>query len=313
MMTSVPIAAVTAPPLPLMASPLRGVVYGLLAATIWGAYLAMAKSGLGHGLHASDIAAVRYGTAGLVMLPWMARHGVGRLREIGTLRALALTILVGPLFILIGVGGYGFAPLAHGAVVQPAALTLGAIGLAALLLGERPTPARIAGIGVILAGLVVIAGPGLLGSGHSTLTGDVMFAAAGLMWALFTVLSRRWSVPPIAGAGVVAVFSAILFLPIYAATDGPARLLSVPVGVLAAQVLVQGLLSGVVAVVAFSRAAVLLGAGKAAVFPALVPAVAILIGIPLTGEWPTATQLVGLALVTAGLLITVAVVRRGRS
>jgi drug/metabolite transporter (DMT)-like permease len=72
--------------------------------------------------------------------------------------------------------------------------------------------------------------------------------------------------------------------------------------------LVQGVLSGVVAVILFTRAVALLGASSAAIFPALVPAATILIGIPVAGEWPTAGQWLGLAVVSGGLLIAVGAV-----
>ena len=71
------------------------------------------------------------------------------------------------------------------------------------------------------------------------------------------------------------------------------------------QVVVQGLLSGVLALFSYSIAVRTLGAAKAAIFPALAPAAAILIGIPLVGEVPTALQWLGLAIVSTGLVIAV--------
>jgi drug/metabolite transporter (DMT)-like permease len=71
------------------------------------------------------------------------------------------------------------------------------------------------------------------------------------------------------------------------------------------------LLSGVVAVILFTRAAELLGPARAAIFPALVPGAAILIGIPVAGEWPNAWQIAGLALVSLGLLVAIGVVKVG--
>ena len=139
-----------------------GVALGVLAAVIWGSYFALARAGVSVGLYATDIAAIRYGVAGLIMLPWLLRSGAMGMAGIGLMRACALALLVGPLFIIIGVSGYNFAPFAHGAVVQPAALTLGSIGLASLVLRDRPTVARIIGVTIMLAGLAIIAGPGLL-------------------------------------------------------------------------------------------------------------------------------------------------------
>ena len=46
----------------------------------------------------------------------------------------------------------------------------------------------------------------------------------------------------------------------------------------------------------------ILGASRAAAFPAIVPGMATLVGIPLTGEWPSALQWTGIAVVMLGLL-----------
>jgi drug/metabolite transporter (DMT)-like permease len=293
----------------------RGLALGFLAASIWGSYLAMARAGVSAGLHATDIAALRYGVAGLIMLPWLLRHGIMGMAGMGMMKGAALTLLVGPFFIIIGVSGYSFAPLAHGAVVQPAALTLGSIGLAFLVLGDRPTTARVVGVAIIIAGLAVIAGPGLMTGTALTPIGDLLFAAAGLMWAVFSVFSRRWGVSPVAGTAVVSVLSAAAYVPSYVLLIGADRLLAAPLPMLAAQILVQGVLSGVVAVIAFSKTVEILGAGRAAVFPALVPATAILIGIPITGEFPNSLQLAGLTLVSTGLLVAIGVIalRKPRS
>lgn len=286
-----------------------GIALGLFAAAIWGSYLALSRAGITSGLQASDIAFIRYGVAGLIMLPWLLRQGVSDLAGVGWRRSTMLAVLVGPPFILIGVGGYSFAPLAHGAVVQPAALTIGGLVLAMVVLRDRPTAARIAGTAVILAGLAVIAGPGLLTGDAMTSLGDAMFAAAGLMWAGFSVLQRRWSLNPLQATAAVSVLSALVYVPGYLWLTGIDRLAALPLPMLATQILVQGVLSGVVAVIAFSRAVQLLGASRAAAFPALVPAVAILIGVPVTGEIPTALQAGGLVLVTLGLLFAVGVVK----
>lgn len=287
----------------------KGVLLGLLAALIWASYLALARAGTNAGLGASDIAFVRYSVAAMIMLPWLLRHDPRTLGGVGLAKAAMLALLVGPLFILIGVGGYAFAPLAHGAVVQPAALTVGGMILAALVLKDRPTAAHVTGIAIIIAGLGFIAGPGLLAGAALTPLGDLMFAIAGLMWAGFTVLTRRWGISPLPATAAVSVVSAAIYVPAYLAFIGIDRLLSISTTMLAAQVIVQGVLSGVVAVIAYTRTVQLLGAARAAIFPALVPAVAILIGIPVTGEVPTSLQVIGLAVVTLGLFVTMGMVR----
>jgi drug/metabolite transporter (DMT)-like permease len=286
-----------------------GIALGIVAAVIWGTYLAMARAGVSTGLGSADIAFIRSSVAGLIMAPWLLWHQPLRLAGVGWRRAIVLACLAGPLFVLIGAGGFQFAPLAHGAVLQPAAITIGGTIAASTMFGERLTAARIVGITTILIGLVVIAGPGLLFGGASTPVGDAMFVTAGLMWAAFSILSKRWAVGPLAATAVVSVLSAAVYAPGYLVINGLDRLLALPANTLLAQVLIQGVLSGVVAVIAFSRAVQLLGPGHAAVFPAMVPAAAIILGVPIAGEWPTALQFSGLATVTFGLLIAIGALR----
>lgn len=285
----------------------KGIALGLTAAAIWGAYLAMAKAGVSAGLTAGDIAFIRYSVAGAIMAPWLLANGVKSCGGVGWRRAAILSLLVGPLFILIGVGGYRFAPLAHGAVMQPAALTIISLALAAFVLKEPPTLARLVGVAGMLAGLATIAGPGLFRGDALTPFGDAMFLVAGGMWAIFTLLTKLWKVGPIQATAVVSVLSAAVYVPGYIAFAGLDRLLAAPPAMLGAQALVQGVLSGVVAVIAFTKAAALLGTARAAVFPAMVPAVAILLGVPIAGEIPTLLQLAGVGIVTVSLLIALGV------
>ncbi len=289
----------------------RGTAYGLAAVAIWGGYLAMARAGVVSGITPADFSVIRYGTAGLVMLPWLLRHQPLRMAGVGWGRAAVLALLAGPLFILLGVGGYAFAPLAHGAVAQPAAVVIFTTVLAALVLKDRPGRARLIGLAVVLAGLAVIAGPGLLAGAALTPLGDAMFILAGLLWAGFTIMARHWGVKALPATAVVSVLSALVVLPVYGGLVGFDHLLALPASVLWPQVLVQGVLSGVVAVICFTRAAENLGAARAALFPAMVPAAAIVMGIPIAGEWPNAAQLLGLGLVSAGLLVAMGVIRRG--
>ncbi|MBN8958244.1 MAG: EamA family transporter, partial [Rhizobiales bacterium] len=66
------------------------------------------------------------------------------------------------------------------------------------------------------------------------------------------------------------------------------------------QIIVQGGLAGPLGVHLFARAVALLGAGRAAAFPAMVPPATLVIGVLTLGEVPTAIQLAGLAVVVVG-------------
>ncbi len=70
------------------------------------------------------------------------------------------------------------------------------------------------------------------------------------------------------------------------------------------QAVMQGVFAGAAATYLFTRSVVLLGAGRAAVFPSLVPGFTLLIGFLALGEVPSVAQLAGLAIVMLGFWLT---------
>lgn len=286
-----------------------GMVAGLAAAMIWATYMLFAKSGTTAGLLPQDFVLLRFGTAAAIMLPWLLRNDLRGLAGVGWRRGLVLTLLAGPPFILLGTGGYLFAPLSHGAVIQPSTIALGSMFAAALLLGERPTYAKLAGTGLIVAGLAVIAShAGAMGGGMVWI-GDLLFVAAGLSWTGFTILIKRWEIGAMAVTAAVSTISALAIVPIMLIAGDLSRIAALPAPSLVAQVIVQGVLSGVIAVIAYGTAVRHLGAAKAGLFPAIVPAATLLLGGLATGALPAFFEIAGAALATLGLITAVGLAR----
>lgn len=125
--------------------------------------------------------------------------------------------------------------------------------------------------------------------------------------SLFTVLQLRWKITPMTATSVVSVLSGLVYSPVYLASHCLSNPLRVDASMLIQQAFVLGVLSGVVALFTFSRTVEYLGAARASLFPAFAPAIAILIGIPLTKEIPTVWQMVGLVILSAGLLLAIQV------
>jgi drug/metabolite transporter (DMT)-like permease len=101
----------------------------------------------------------------------------------------------------------------------------------------------------------------------------------------------------------VAAVASLTFLPAYVVLGEPRHLVELSASMVLAQFVVHGVLAGVLAVLAFSRSVQLLGPSRAALYPALVPALSLLIGIPLTGDRFTVSHALGLGLSTLGLLL----------
>ena len=289
------------------ASPRAGVAFGMAAALAWALYVVGSRFGLSQGFDAWDLTAMRYTVAGLVFLPVVLR-APGSLAGVGWGRGAVLALCAGPLFALLLAAGFAMTPLAHGATINPAVITLASLGLGAAFLGDRLGASALAGIAFVLVGLVLVAALGgggpAPGGGASSRFGDLLFVGSGLLWALYTLNLRRWSVPPLAATAAVSVLSLAVVLPAFLLLRGPGHLLANP-GAAALQAFVQGGLSGVGGTLAYSLAVRHLGASRAGLFPSLVPALAVLLGIPLLGEWPTPVQAVGVVVATVGLALAV--------
>ena len=288
----------------------QGLAWGLLAAAIWASYSVLARLGVKAGLSAGDLTLLRFAPGALLMAPLLWRWGWRDLAGIGWRRGLLLTLLAGPGFSLLFMTGFTLAPLAHGAVIAPACQMLAGVALSAWLAQQRLTRETALGAAVVVLGLLAMGGDSLLhGEGSLTLVGDLMFALAGCCWGLFGALSRRWQVDPLRITAVVVVLAFLMFAPAYLMLADFSRLAQAGPGMLALQLLAQGLGAGLVAVLAFSRAVALLGSARAAFFGALVPGAASTLAIPVLGELPTSLQWLGIAAVVAGLLIAFGALR----
>lgn len=257
------------------------------------------------GLTPIDLSFLRFAPGALLLAPWWWRHGGRDLAGLGWRRGLTLALLAGPMFSLLFMTGFSLAPLAHGAVIAPACQMLSGLALGALLAGERPRRESLIGAAGVVAGLAFLGADGWRHAETGALTplGDLMFAVAGAGWGVFGALSRRWQVDPLRVTAVIVVVATVLMAPLFAWQFEAARFARVGAGMLALQVVAQGLGAGLLAVYAYSRAAALLGAGPAAFFGAIVPGAASLFAIPVLGEIPTALQAAGIVAVVAGLLV----------
>jgi drug/metabolite transporter (DMT)-like permease len=281
---------------------LIGVVCGLSAALCWALGFAGTRHGLKVGFTPVDLLVHRYVWSGLVFLPLVLRAGISDLCGIGWGRGLALMVLGGPVMSLISYTGFLFVPLGHGSVIQPSCATLGGLLLAALFLKEKVFASRVAGAIVIVGGLCVIGAESIGHIGGDGVQGDLIFVLTGFMFAGFGVLLRHWRVSAVSAALVINVLS-LLLLPIYVLSGGLARVAVIGVSENAMQALAQGVLAGPAALYLFAVSVQRLGVARAAVFPACVPALTLLVGWVLLGEPPTALQAAGLVTVLCGFYL----------
>ena len=284
---------------------LIGTLCGIGATLGWAAGFVAAKHGINIGFSPADLAFHRFFWSGLLLMPLVLRDGIKDLGGIGWGRGLVMSILSGPTQALTAYTGFMLVPLGHGTTIQPACAALSGLILATLVLGERLTVTRIVGGATIIAGLSVFGFESLTTIGSQGVGGDLLFAMAGVFWAMFGILLRLWHVSGVRAIAAVGAVSILVFAPLHAIFVGYDGMLRMSLAENMLQILVQGILAGVLPIFLFARTVILLGAGRAATFPALVPGFSLIIGYLALGVVPTIEQLVGLVIVVIGFRFVV--------
>jgi drug/metabolite transporter (DMT)-like permease len=277
---------------------LRGSLYGLAAVSIWSGWIVVARLGLRTSLTPWDIAAMRFGVAGLILLPYVFNKGLAfdRLGWVG----LAAIVLGGAAPVFLANSGLLFAPVAHAGALFPGVMPLMVAFLAAALLREKFTATKQLGFAFILAGvLAIVWGSGSeLGSWQNV--GHGLFLSAALAWASYTVAMRKARLDGLHAAALSAVGSMLLYLPIFALMPGTTLAIA-SWSDLGLQAFVQGVLTAIISLLLYGRAVGILGASSGAAFAALCPAMTALLGIPILGEWPKPIDWMAISLISAGI------------
>jgi drug/metabolite transporter (DMT)-like permease len=226
----------------------RGALYGLGAAGIWAGWIVVARLGVGTSLDPWDIAALRFGIGGLILLPYLMRRGLA-IERLGWIGLAAIVLGCGAPMVLLVNAGLLFAPAAHAGGLFSGVVPLMVALLAAPFLHEALTPGRRVGLALILAGVVSIiwsAGGAAFGARENI--GHVLFLGAALLWAGYTVAMRRARLDGLHAAAIAAVGTLALYLPFYSVVAGTS-LFKAPPADITLQAFVQGVLAAVVALV----------------------------------------------------------------
>ncbi len=280
-----------------------GYLYAAITLLIWSGFVIISRlAGKGQ-LTPYDIAALRIGTAALVLSPWwLPRLLHPELRQLELYQSLIFAILAGLAYPLLAYAGFFHAPASHGAVLISGMLPVFTSVFALMLLRERPSRIRLIGLVLIVTGVSTLLAVNQQDDGQSALAGDLMFLGASMLWALFTVLLKRWQVRAFDVTLGVVSMSALLYLPAY--------LLLLPKHIdiatgseIALQAFFQGFVVVCCAMWTYAKAAELLGAVKVAVMMSAVPVLGTLLAVPFLDETLTRGTALGVAITFMGALL----------
>jgi drug/metabolite transporter (DMT)-like permease len=282
-------------------------VLSLVGATAgWGIGATMTRLALGE-LAPLTTTCLRFGLGALLLLAVMVWRGEAR--RLPSRRDWPLLVVLGGLgvtaFGALFTAGLQWTGAAEGTLIQGMS-PLFTLALAALLVGERVRRAQLLGGGIAFLGLAVLllGGSAAWGGGPARLYGDLVLVGSSLCWAGYNVcirltdgrLGRAESSAYALLVGTALLIPLALIEPARAspASVGPSTWLAI--GYLA-------LVSTCLAYIWWNDGIRQIGAGRAAMFSFVGPVAALVSAIPVLGEWPGPAQLLGGALILAGLFV----------
>lgn len=284
-----------------------GAAYAVASVLLFSGFTLASRLGLASSLAPTDLAALRFGVGGLLMLPVLRRYGW---RGVRWRDAAALAFFGGLGFALLAYSGFALAPAAHGAVLLHGTLPLFTFAIARVATPAARASVRPAGLVLIGAGIVLMAFDSVAQAPPRQLAGDALLLLASASWSAYGVLARRLGLPAAQSAAIVAVMSMACFLPVYAFMPGKSLFLASPRELLV-QAAVQGVLIGAVSIFVYTRAVAALGPATTALFTAAVPCITTVAAVPLLAEWPSRTAALGVAVVTSGMMLAMRAPRSG--
>jgi len=277
-------------------SVLAGFGWAVVAITIWSGSLVMLRLGVTTNLNAYDLTLLRFGIAALILAPVVLRRGIGAVR-LGLTNLVAMVVTFGSPYVLLIALAMKTAPAAAAGALNPGVMAIASALLGRMILGNRIGGVHFVGLTVTAVGIVLFTR-----AGGAIATGHLILIGTGIMWATYALIVRRAAVPALNATAIVAVGSAVFYLPIYLVAL-PKQIFAAPLTDVLVQAGFQGVLVSVVAIYAFNRSAELLGPVFGATLPALIPVVTLGLGVIVLGETAEADEFAAAIMVTIGLAL----------
>lgn len=272
----------------------------VLATAFWGCLFSVGKL-VSPYLPPFAVTFARYGLAAAILLPFAWRE-LRRVERKDVPRLIVVGLLSSLFFNAFLFFGLQFAPAAD-AVLAPAIVPILMTALGAIFLHERPSFAKVASLGVSVFGVVLVFSAAMQGeAGSLRLLGDLLNFGAALSWSGYLLLCAPLGVrySPLLLTTVTCLAGTFGALPLAVWEGGLGRFLALP-GVAWLEVFYIAVMGSVGAFLLWSRGSQAVGPARASAFMNLVPIFGLLSSVVLLKEHLGLLQLLGIALVLAGV------------
>ncbi len=259
----------------------QGYLFVCITMCIWGGFTILSRLNLHWHVSAWDLVAMRFAIAFIILMPVLVYK-----KDLAFLwhpRPIILALTGGLAYCLTVYTAFLHAPAAHAAIFLNGCIPL-CTAVAAYLLFKQPFDKHTwLSLSIMLSALALMSYLMLHEQASAFGLGDILFFLSAVWWGIFTVLLKQWKLSAWHSMASVAIWSALIYLPIY--------ILFIPKHFQEAEpvhLLVQGVFHGVLVVIiatlTYVAAIERLGAFKTGSIVTLAPFIAAIIAVPLLNE-----------------------------
>ena len=259
----------------------QGYLFVCITMCIWGGFTILSRLNLHWHVSAWDLVAMRFAIAFIILMPVLVYK-----KDLAFLwhpRPIILALTGGLAYCLTVYTAFLHAPAAHAAIFLNGCIPL-CTAVAAYLLFKQPFDKHTwLSLSIMLSALALMSYLMLHEQASAFGLGDVLYFLSAVWWGIFTVLLKQWKLSAWHSMASVAIWSALIYLPIY--------ILFIPKHFQEAEpvhLLIQGVFHGVLVVIiatlTYVAAIERLGAFKTGSIVTLAPFIAAVIAVPLLNE-----------------------------
>ena len=259
----------------------QGYLFVCITMCIWGGFTILSRLNLHWHVSAWDLVAMRFAIAFIILMPVLVYK-----KDLAFLwhpRPVILALTGGLAYCLTVYTAFLQAPAAHAAIFLNGCIPL-CTAVAAYLLFKQPFDKHTwLSLSIMLSALALMSYLMLNEQASAFGIGDILFFLSAVWWGIFTVLLKQWKLSAWHSMASVAIWSALIYLPIY--------ILFIPKHFQEAEpvhLLIQGVFHGVLVVIiatlTYVAAIERLGAFKTGSIVTLAPFIAAVIAVPLLNE-----------------------------
>ena len=277
----------------------QGYVFVAITMCIWGGFTITSRLNAQWGISAWDITALRFALAFCILMPILIYK-----KDTAFLwkkRPFLLAMIGGVGYCLTSYSAFHYVPAAHAAIFLNGCIPL-CTAVAGFLLFKEPFDRHTwISLMIMLAAIGIMSFLMYQETGIAFGFGDMLFFFSAIWWGIFTVLLRQWKLSAWHAMTSVAIWSALIYVPIYLVFL-PKNLIEPQPLHLVLQVIFHGIFVVMIATLAYVEAIKRLGAFKTGSIVTLAPFIAAILAVPLLNEPLSRAIICGLIGMAVGAL-----------